>query len=483
MEILPQPSNSDETSDPSHPLSDLRQEVLRYLRGTGLTEFAAEAGVLEKCGSFYSGAPVDENAHTAAPEAELFAHETLHSGITWGRGDAPGEKDDREQNGAYLGLVADQWAANASNFAAYAGTLLRDVSPKQRKMSGVSPRRRQKHQHLPRDSKARTSQSGRKGTRKCVFVSENLPEAESHTGGRPNGKGLRHFSSKVCEKVETKGRTTYNEVADELVLEMRHRESDEKNIRRRVYDALNVLMALGIITKEKKQFYWKGLPEAPASKVASLEKEKARLSAKIAQKQAYLQELVKQYESQRDLIERNKERPLDFNRNQSDAIQLPFFLVQVDPMATVEMQMSDDFQDVYFDFQEDRFQIHDDVHVLRSMAENPVPLKTPPKVGEAGIEHGENEAKTLLSEEVLLESQDDDSSQRSTLVQPSFPSRAETSNKMQNGKSGPRSYPGAARQVPQNLTKGSGTYRRFEGSSPFVPWLGASYIPPMPNHA
>ena len=36
-------------------------------------------------------------------------------------------------------------------------------------------------------------------------------------GGRNNGKGLRHFSMKVCEKVESKGRTTYNEVADELV--------------------------------------------------------------------------------------------------------------------------------------------------------------------------------------------------------------------------------------------------------------------------
>lgn len=30
-------------------------------------------------------------------------------------------------------------------------------------------------------------------------------------------KGLRHFSMKVCQKVESKGRTTYNEVADELV--------------------------------------------------------------------------------------------------------------------------------------------------------------------------------------------------------------------------------------------------------------------------
>ena len=33
------------------------------------------------------------------------------------------------------------------------------------------------------------------------------------------GKGLRHFSMKVCEKVQRKGVTSYNEVADELVAE------------------------------------------------------------------------------------------------------------------------------------------------------------------------------------------------------------------------------------------------------------------------
>ena len=34
---------------------------------------------------------------------------------------------------------------------------------------------------------------------------------------------------------------------------------DEKNIRRRVYDALNVLMALDIISKDRKEIQWKGL--------------------------------------------------------------------------------------------------------------------------------------------------------------------------------------------------------------------------------
>ena len=37
--------------------------------------------------------------------------------------------------------------------------------------------------------------------------------------GEKGGKGLRHFSMKVCEKVQRKGVTSYNEVADELVTE------------------------------------------------------------------------------------------------------------------------------------------------------------------------------------------------------------------------------------------------------------------------
>jgi hypothetical protein len=72
--------------------------------------------------------------------------------------------------------------------------------------------------------------------------------------------------SQVCEKVESKGTTSYNEVADELVAELKDGTMedgicyDEKNIRRRVYDAINVLMALDIIAKEKKAIIWKGFP-------------------------------------------------------------------------------------------------------------------------------------------------------------------------------------------------------------------------------
>jgi transcription factor Dp-1 len=39
-------------------------------------------------------------------------------------------------------------------------------------------------------------------------------------------KGLRHFSRRVCQKVEEKLVTNYNEVADELVLEFNNNPPD-----------------------------------------------------------------------------------------------------------------------------------------------------------------------------------------------------------------------------------------------------------------
>ena len=188
------------------------------------------------------------------------------------------------------------------------------------------------------------------------------------------GKGLRHFSMKVCEKVESKQRTTYNEVADELVAEFSKPDDprfcadqayDEKNIRRRVYDALNVLMAMNIITKEKKEIMWKGLPATSESDVEHLREEKLRARARVEKKNAHLRELVEQYNSYQALLQRNAARAEA--GVVPSGIQLPFILVQTRPSATVEVEISEDQQVVHFDFNGMPFQIHDGNFVLANM--------------------------------------------------------------------------------------------------------------------
>ncbi|EFJ43853.1 DP transcription factor [Volvox carteri f. nagariensis] len=194
------------------------------------------------------------------------------------------------------------------------------------------------------------------------------------SSSRSGSKGLRHFSMKVCEKVEAKGRTTYNEVADELVSEMSKMEAankngqyDEKNIRRRVYDAINVLMAMDIIQKEKKEIMWKGFPRLGNHSLEKLKADRLARIKEVEQKQLYLQDMIEQQKALKKLLERSAARG---NAATGTQLFLPFILVQAKPDATVEVKISEDMMDVQFDFYSSPFQIHDDSHVLKKMVEH-----------------------------------------------------------------------------------------------------------------
>jgi hypothetical protein len=135
---------------------------------------------------------------------------------------------------------------------------------------------------------------------------------------------LRFISSQVCQIVEAKECTTYNEVANELVIEAmslfhsqaevtdKKKKDHEKNIRRRVYDALNVLLATDIISKTKekgdkeKTIHWKGYPTGNSVDLSLLEREKAQLMREIERKKGFLVELLVQNVCFRNLEARNK---------------------------------------------------------------------------------------------------------------------------------------------------------------------------------
>lgn len=209
--------------------------------------------------------------------------------------------------------------------------------------------------------------------------SDNDPPAEYTTKRRKHadkvGKGLRHFSMKVCEKVRNKGFTSYNEVADELVLEFAagmhgsadSQQYDQKNIRRRVYDALNVLMAMNIISKEKKEIRWLGLPTNSVQECTALEKEKQSKLEQIQKKTQQLQELILQHISFKSLIERNKEAECKgVKPSPSSAIHLPFIVVNTSDKALIDCSISNDKTEYMFNFNK-RFQIHDDIDILKRM--------------------------------------------------------------------------------------------------------------------
>lgn len=214
------------------------------------------------------------------------------------------------------------------------------------------------------------------GKRPLDFMTDDYSDSKRLKKGEKGGKGLRHFSMKVCEKVRKKGTTSYNEVADELVAEFsdphRHlcptdQAYDQKNIRRRVYDALNVLMAMNIISKEKKEIKWLGLPTNSAQEYQNLEKEKQKKIEKIRLKTQHLQDLIIQQIAFKNLAARNREAERQMKcPPPTNKIKLPFILINTHKDTVIDCSISPDKKEYKFCFS-DVFQISDDTEVLKKM--------------------------------------------------------------------------------------------------------------------
>nr|CAB3266920.1 Dp-1 Transcription factor [Phallusia mammillata] len=214
--------------------------------------------------------------------------------------------------------------------------------------------------------------------RSAVFCDAAPPSSESKrrrplTSSEKGSKGLRHFAMLVCEKVKKKVTTTYNEVADELVAEYADAQKlvtdqyDQKNIRRRVYDALNVLMAMDIIFKDKKDIHWVGLPTNSAQEVLALQNEKRKREQRIQQKTLQLHELILQQIAFKNLVQRNKRlQQTQGSPPDNSSIQLPFIIVNTSKKTVIDCSISNDKYEYMFNF-DNTFEIHDDIEVLKRM--------------------------------------------------------------------------------------------------------------------
>jgi hypothetical protein len=197
--------------------------------------------------------------------------------------------------------------------------------------------------------------------------------ASSRDVGSKPYKGLRYYSKMVCKKVEEKGTTSYNEVADELVdtvkkeflKENPHGKFDEKNVRRRIYDVVNVFMAMDIISKDKKAIVWKGLPSSAHQDIEMLTRERDFRMQEIHRKREALQHLLTQQVCFRNLVQHNHARGLANDPN-DHKIPLPFIVVNTHSSAVIQCNMSRELTDVMFDFSAP-FEINDDNMILNQL--------------------------------------------------------------------------------------------------------------------
>ncbi|KAM6441776.1 transcription factor Dp-2 isoform 3-T3 [Liasis olivaceus] len=143
---------------------------------------------------------------------------------------------------------------------------------------------------------------------------------------------------------------------------------DQKNIRRRVYDALNVLMAMNIISKEKKEIKWIGLPTNSAQECQNLETEKQQLLERIKQKRTQLQELLLQQIAFKNLVQRNRqnEQQTQSSPSVNSTLALPLLVINTHKETIIDCSISSDKFEYLFNF-DDAFEIHDDTEVLKRM--------------------------------------------------------------------------------------------------------------------
>lgn len=189
-------------------------------------------------------------------------------------------------------------------------------------------------------------------------------------------KGLRHFSMRVAAKVEESGSTTYNQVADDLVVEIGQEigsKCDHKNIRRRVYDALNVLMAIDVIEKDRKEIRWLGLPNERDAELKALDEAIGEAERRIKEKRKTLGELVHRLGALKSLIARNSQnnQPPVLHESpgaltNTDSLHLPFILINAPRDCRVHCEMLEDRSQYFFEF-DSPFLINEDIELLRLM--------------------------------------------------------------------------------------------------------------------
>jgi hypothetical protein len=166
--------------------------------------------------------------------------------------------------------------------------------------------------------------------------SHNKPLLDSYQISTPNSKGnkkekknvntlgLKDISKKVVEIIRNSESTTYKEIADEIVKHVIVKnENDGKNIRRRIYDALNVLKAIKLFTvnEAKRIIYCKGTDEGENEKIyKDIEDQKIILGKKNEE----YHDLMNQKDIFNNMIDWNKKTDCESGQ---EKLKIPFLVV------------------------------------------------------------------------------------------------------------------------------------------------------------
>lgn len=146
-------------------------------------------------------------------------------------------------------------------------------------------------------------------TRPSRYATPRSWTAETEHDG--SARGLKRLSALVRAVVISRPSVPYKEVITQVLVEVARsaggmREREEKNVKRRLYDAINVLLAAGTLAREGRALVWKGCP--------------GLRPAELQTKEDTLRDLVSRHIAIKHLLLRNSTRHLP------KGIPLPFIL-------------------------------------------------------------------------------------------------------------------------------------------------------------
>lgn len=156
---------------------------------------------------------------------------------------------------------------------------------------------------------------------------------------RSSGFGLKEISNRVREIIKRVGTTSYKEISDEIVNEINEKNTkDEKNIRRRIYDSLNVMKSMKLFKKDKatKKIVWNFFNEKTTNQINTLcdgESNEdggmfdkiSKMKQEINTKKNKLNILQKQLECLNTILDRNKKNE---NYDEGKRIYFPFIIIE-----------------------------------------------------------------------------------------------------------------------------------------------------------
>ena len=149
-----------------------------------------------------------------------------------------------------------------------------------------------------------------------------------------NNYGLKEISNMVMNIIKREKQTSYKEISDEIVNNSNVIGiKDQKNIRRRIYDSLNVMKSMHLFSKEKgtKKIFWNEKKELQNdidyNDVYNINQEIETYTNEISLKKTKINNLLDQYKSINYIIERNK--IIDNTIDEYKKIYFPFIFFEI----------------------------------------------------------------------------------------------------------------------------------------------------------